>query len=258
MPNFNMSQFLERAEAPPGDSANVTEPEFLKAVDQVIVSTPLPELKTYMRWHVVHSNAHDAAEAVRRRELRLLRQDADRREGAEAALEALRRRRPTAISARRSARSTSSARSAPEGQGTHAADGRGDRGGARRPTSRRSTWMSDETKKRGRSQAARRRQQDRLSRSLARLLDAAHRPRRRLRQLAAREHVRVPPPAGQDRQARRQDGVADDAADGERLLQPAREQHQLPGRHPAAAVLQQGGATTRSTSARPARSSATS
>jgi putative endopeptidase len=57
MPNFNMSQYLERAEAAPGDSANVTEPEFLKAVDQVIASTPLPELKTYMRWHVIHSNA---------------------------------------------------------------------------------------------------------------------------------------------------------------------------------------------------------
>jgi endothelin-converting enzyme/putative endopeptidase len=57
MPNFNMSQYLERAEAPPGDSANVTEPEFLKAVDQVIVSTALPDLKTYMRWHVIRSNA---------------------------------------------------------------------------------------------------------------------------------------------------------------------------------------------------------
>src|SRR5262245_46136784 len=57
MPNFNLSQYLERAEAPPGDSANVTEPEFLKAVDQAIASTPLPDLKTYMRWHVVHSNA---------------------------------------------------------------------------------------------------------------------------------------------------------------------------------------------------------
>ena len=57
MPNFNMSQYLERAEAPPGDSANVTEPEFLKAVDQVIASTALPDLKTYMRWHVIRSNA---------------------------------------------------------------------------------------------------------------------------------------------------------------------------------------------------------
>jgi putative endopeptidase len=58
MPNFNMSQYLERAEAPPGDSANVTEPEFLKAVDEVIAATTLADLKTYMRWHVVHSNAH--------------------------------------------------------------------------------------------------------------------------------------------------------------------------------------------------------
>src|SRR3982751_6664412 len=58
MPNFNMSQYLERAEAPPGDTANVSEPEFLKTVDQVIADTPLPDLKTYMRWHVVHSNAH--------------------------------------------------------------------------------------------------------------------------------------------------------------------------------------------------------
>jgi putative endopeptidase len=58
MPAFNMSQYLERAEAPPGDNANVSEPEFLKAVDAVIAATPLADLKTYLRWHVVHSNAH--------------------------------------------------------------------------------------------------------------------------------------------------------------------------------------------------------
>ena len=46
---------LERAEAPPGDGANVTEPEFLKAVDELIASTALDDLKTYMRWHVVHA-----------------------------------------------------------------------------------------------------------------------------------------------------------------------------------------------------------
>jgi putative endopeptidase len=57
MPNFNMSQFFERAEAPPGDSANVSEPEFLKAVDQIVSATPLPDLKAYMRWHVVHAQA---------------------------------------------------------------------------------------------------------------------------------------------------------------------------------------------------------
>ena len=57
MPDFNLSQFLERAEAPPGDSANVSEPEFLKAVDQVVATTPLADLKAYMRWHVVHAQA---------------------------------------------------------------------------------------------------------------------------------------------------------------------------------------------------------
>jgi len=57
MPNFNLSSFMEIAEAPPGDSANVSEPEFLKAVDQVVASTDLKDLKTYMRWHVIHSNA---------------------------------------------------------------------------------------------------------------------------------------------------------------------------------------------------------
>ena len=46
MPNFNMSQYLERAEAPPGDSANVTEPDFMKAVAAVIASSSLADLKT--------------------------------------------------------------------------------------------------------------------------------------------------------------------------------------------------------------------
>src|SRR4051812_6501039 len=57
MPSFNMLQFLERAEAPPGESANVSEPEFLKAVDHIVASTALPDLKSYMRWHVVHAQA---------------------------------------------------------------------------------------------------------------------------------------------------------------------------------------------------------
>jgi putative endopeptidase len=57
MPDFNLSAFMERAEAPPGDSANVSEPEFLKAVDQVIISSDLNDLKTYLRWQVVTAQA---------------------------------------------------------------------------------------------------------------------------------------------------------------------------------------------------------
>ena len=43
--------------------------------------------------------------------------------------------------------------------------------------------------------------------------------------------------ARQDRQARRPRRVGDDAADRQRLLQPADERHQLPGRRAAAAAL---------------------
>ncbi|HVZ22530.1 MAG TPA: M13 family metallopeptidase, partial [Vicinamibacterales bacterium] len=57
MPAFNLSTYLENAEAPPGDAANVTEPEYLKAVNEVLATTPLDELKTYMRWTAIHSNA---------------------------------------------------------------------------------------------------------------------------------------------------------------------------------------------------------
>src|SRR5215813_671651 len=57
MPNFNLSAYMELAEAPPGDSANVSEPEFLKAVDQAVAATDLADLKTYLRWHVIHSEA---------------------------------------------------------------------------------------------------------------------------------------------------------------------------------------------------------
>ena len=44
-------------------------------------------------------------------------------------------------------------------------------------------------------------------------------------------------PAGEDRQAGRSRRVGDDAADRQRLLQPADERHQLPGRRAAAAAL---------------------
>jgi putative endopeptidase len=56
MPDFNMSAYLERAEAPPGDFANVAQPEFLKEVDQIVATHSLADLKTYMRWSILHSS----------------------------------------------------------------------------------------------------------------------------------------------------------------------------------------------------------
>ena len=55
--------------------------------------------------------------------------------------------------------------------------------------------------------------------------------------VAARDDVRVAARARQDRQAGRPRRVGHDAADRQRLLQPADERHQLPGRRAAAAAL---------------------
>ena len=55
--------------------------------------------------------------------------------------------------------------------------------------------------------------------------------------------------APENRQAGRPPRVGHDPAHGQRLLRPADEQHQFPGRHPAAAVLRQDRRTTPSTTA---------
>jgi putative endopeptidase len=57
MPSVNLSAYLETAEAPAFTSANVTEPEFMKGVDEAIASSPLDDLKAYIRWQTVHGNA---------------------------------------------------------------------------------------------------------------------------------------------------------------------------------------------------------
>src|SRR5207253_7990566 len=43
--------------APPIDSINDTEPDFFWAFAQVVAATPLDDIKTYLRWHLVHASA---------------------------------------------------------------------------------------------------------------------------------------------------------------------------------------------------------
>lgn len=56
-PGFDWSQYFRGIGAPPIDAINVTEPEFFKAFARVVADTPLPDLRTYLRWHLVHANA---------------------------------------------------------------------------------------------------------------------------------------------------------------------------------------------------------
>jgi len=56
-PAFSLAAYFKGAEVPDLPTANVTEPDFMKGVDQVIAATSLDDLKTYLRWHLIHGNA---------------------------------------------------------------------------------------------------------------------------------------------------------------------------------------------------------
>src|SRR3954451_195250 len=56
-PAFNWSQYFKGIGSPAIDTLNVTVPEFFKAFDQLITSTPIPDLQPYLRWPVVHASA---------------------------------------------------------------------------------------------------------------------------------------------------------------------------------------------------------
>jgi endothelin-converting enzyme/putative endopeptidase len=56
-PHFNWTAYFKTAQAPAFQSINVAEPDFLKAFDQVIGTTPLDDIKTYLRWQFLHTNA---------------------------------------------------------------------------------------------------------------------------------------------------------------------------------------------------------
>jgi putative endopeptidase len=56
-PQFQWPQYFSGLGAPPIYALNVTEPEFFKAMGQTLASTPIDEIKSYLRWHVAHSSA---------------------------------------------------------------------------------------------------------------------------------------------------------------------------------------------------------
>jgi endothelin-converting enzyme/putative endopeptidase len=56
-PQFQWPQYFTGIGAPPIYALNVTEPDFFKALGQVLASTPIEDVKAYLRWHVVHASA---------------------------------------------------------------------------------------------------------------------------------------------------------------------------------------------------------
>ncbi|HXI32411.1 MAG TPA: M13 family metallopeptidase, partial [Vicinamibacterales bacterium] len=56
-PSFDWTPYFKGVGAPPIDAINVTVPDFFKAFDQLIGSTPVADLQTYLRWQLVHASA---------------------------------------------------------------------------------------------------------------------------------------------------------------------------------------------------------
>ncbi len=56
-PAFNWNVYLEGLSAPQFGALNVTEPEFIKNMQEVIGAHSLDDWKTYLRWHAVHASA---------------------------------------------------------------------------------------------------------------------------------------------------------------------------------------------------------
>ncbi len=56
-PAFTWSQYLVAVQAPPITSLNVAVPQFLQGMNAVLNTTSLPDIKTYLRWQLVHAAA---------------------------------------------------------------------------------------------------------------------------------------------------------------------------------------------------------
>jgi endothelin-converting enzyme/putative endopeptidase len=56
-PSFSWARYLSEVKAPPIETLNVAVPDFFKNLDSLINDTSLDDLKTYLTWHVVRSQA---------------------------------------------------------------------------------------------------------------------------------------------------------------------------------------------------------
>ena len=55
-PSFDWGTYFDAA-GMPRDALNVMQPAFLRQVEHELASTPLPQWKTYLRWHLLHGAA---------------------------------------------------------------------------------------------------------------------------------------------------------------------------------------------------------
>jgi putative endopeptidase len=57
-PAFDWNKYLVAVEAPSFEKINLDSPAFISGMNDLVQKTPLDDLKTYMRWQVLHAAAH--------------------------------------------------------------------------------------------------------------------------------------------------------------------------------------------------------
>ena len=156
MPAFNWTVYLrERPGAAGVDVVNVSEPDFMRGRRPGVTSTPLADLKTYLRWHLLHASAEFLPKPFVDENFAFYGKHAHRRARSSGRAGSAASMRPTATWARRSARSTSTQTFGAEGKERTLRDGRGDR--ARDGHGHRGDRLDDatQTKKQAADEAAR-------------------------------------------------------------------------------------------------------
>jgi putative endopeptidase len=55
--NFSLAEYVAAAHAPAAGKANDTEPRFFAEFNTLVADTPIAEIRTYLRWHLLHAYA---------------------------------------------------------------------------------------------------------------------------------------------------------------------------------------------------------
>jgi putative endopeptidase len=57
LPHFSLPDYLSAAHAPLPGKMNDMEPKFFAEFNQIMADTPIPDIRTYLRWHLLHAYA---------------------------------------------------------------------------------------------------------------------------------------------------------------------------------------------------------
>ena len=57
MPKFDWPAYLKAIGAPKFTMINVTQPDYLKALDDILTTTPIDDVGVYLKWHLVRANS---------------------------------------------------------------------------------------------------------------------------------------------------------------------------------------------------------